>query len=184
MTSVSQLQVPSSQSSSDPNVSPSTSSSAEFDPSRTVLAPQSTCALAHTTAIVQSVEQLSRQRRDPELVLSSSSSVRTSNSCSSSSSLCPPPLGPTHIEETEITGSGKERRQEETPEEMATLSPPSPILSTVEVKVLPISDNLKPRELLDHLLVGATQVVDVGGLVESARTSFSLIERWYEANSM
>jgi hypothetical protein len=181
MTSVSQLQVPSSQSSSDPNVSPSTSSSAEFDPSRTVLAPQSTCALAHTTAIAQSVEQLSRQRRDPELVLSSSSSVRTSNSCSSSSILCPAPLGPTHIEETEITGGVKERRQEETPEEMATLSPPSSILSTVEVKV---SHKLKPRELLDHLLVGATQVVDVGGLVESARTSFSLIERWYEANSM
>ena len=145
-----------------------------------VVAPKSTRALARTVAISRSMEQLSSRLWDLEAARSSSSSVRTSNDLSTSSSSLYSSTSSTltHVEDTDITGAGKDIR----PKDVVPFSQ-SPIRPVVDVKVLPTRDNLNPEELLDHLLTGAKHVVDVGGLVESARTSFSLIENWYKANS-
>jgi len=142
-----------------------------------VVAPKSTSALARTVTISRSMEQLSSRLWDLEAARSSSSSVRTSNT-SSSSPYSSTSSTLTHVEDTDITGAGKDIR----PKDVVPFSQ-SPIRPVVDVKVLPTRDNLNPEELLDHLLTGAKHVVDVGGLVESARTSFSLIEHWYKANS-
>jgi hypothetical protein len=120
-----------------------------------------------------------------KLMLPQNSEVVPSSSSSVCSSPTPPPSRPstpsseTHIESSDIEVIEKEELQSPTGE-VAVTPPSPPIISTADINVSPPSADITIEGFLDHLLEVTKHVVDVDRLVQSARTSFRLIESQYE----